>query len=213
MKNEIKILTTLFILILFLFGNVSAIKLESEKKEEVIISQETDFPLYDVNINDYEPNGNLEITVDIKEIRALDTIDTTSDPDFCVVLTVNDEEFKSDIWHDQKYISDAWSKTVDVPDNEENVSINIQLWDWNKFIDKQCDISMNTQRDPFKKDIDLIYSVKTGHWRGDDYIDHKNLSYQLFVKFVFENAVGFLFLAILNFVQIRFQFDLDSPSN
>ena len=46
---------------------------------------------------DLDPLVDLEVTVTIKEIRALDKIDRYSDPDFYVKVFINDEKFKSEI--------------------------------------------------------------------------------------------------------------------
>jgi len=108
----------------------------------------------------------------VKEIRALDKIDFFSDPDFYVKVFINDKKYESPCWENQKYVKEEWSTgPVDVPDDEQNVSIKIQLWDKNDFIDKLCDISSNVdQRLKDQKDIDLIYNLRSGHWRGEDFI-------------------------------------------
>ena len=117
------------------------------------------------------------VTVTIKEIRALDKIDLFSDPDFFVKVFINDFEDTSDIWYNQKYVNETWSVTQDVPNDEENVSIKIQLWDWNLLRDKLCDISGNSRSDPNSYDVELVYSLKTGHWRGDDSIDPQSIQF------------------------------------
>lgn len=125
-------------------------------------------------VNDFDPLVDIEITVTIKEIRALDIIDLTSDPDFYVKVFINDEEFVSPVWHDQKYVSgdgEVWHVTTDVPDDKADVDIKIQLWDKNLGIDKFCDISQNVDQvysDLY--DVDLTYDLKSGHWQGEDYI-------------------------------------------
>jgi hypothetical protein len=120
--------------------------------------------------NDLDPLVDLKVTVTIKEIRAFDEIDRFSDPDFYVKLFINEEEFTSGTWHNQKIVYDEWSKTVDVPDDVEHVNITIQLWDWNLGKDKLCDIAKNDNSDPLKRDITVYYSLKSGHWTGDDEI-------------------------------------------
>lgn len=118
--------------------------------------------------DDIDPLINLELTVTIKEIRAFDRIDLFNDPDFYVKLFVNDEEFTSKVWHNQKYVKEEWQKTVDVPDNVEYVNITIQLWDKNLILDKKCDIARNDNDNTNRYDITVYYSLKTGHWSGDD---------------------------------------------
>jgi len=133
----------------------------------------------DVNHNnilgdeDFDPLVDLEVTVEIKKIRSLEKfdqqiptiekIDLNSDPDFYVKIFINDQEFISDVWADTKYLYDiGWCATSDVPDNIEFVDIRIQLWDKNSPKDRLCDISKNGL------DVNLKYSLKTGHWTGDD---------------------------------------------
>jgi len=123
------------------------------------------------NLPPLDDKTDYKITFTLKEIRAFDKIDIIGDPDFYVKIFVNDEQFKSKIWYNQKYVNETWSITVDIPDNTENVTIKIQLWDWNPGLDKLCDICCiydNSFLD--KRDVDIIYDLKTGHWIGDDFI-------------------------------------------
>ncbi len=124
---------------------------------------------------DFDPLVDVEVTVDIQKIRAFDKhdpqvfrrsfIDRTSDPDFYVKLLINDQEFTSNIWMDSKYIYNPdFSATINVPDDEEIVTVTIQLWDWNEDGDVLCDIG--NQND----DVTILYSIKTGRWTGDDYL-------------------------------------------
>ena len=127
-----------------------------------------------VEMADLDPLVDLTVTVEIDEIRALDKIDKNSDPDFYVKIYIDDHEYVSPVWHNMKYVKQKWSVTHNVPDDVENVTIKIQLWDWNPGLDKLCDISRdydmgNHEND---RDIDLIYSLKTGHWVGEDYVEH-----------------------------------------
>jgi hypothetical protein len=123
--------------------------------------------------DDFDPLVDLEVTVEIKKIRSFDKldqqipsiefIDLTSDPDFYVKVFINDDEFVSDVWPDTKYLYDIdWKATSNVPDNIEFVDIKIELWDQDSPNDKKCDISKNGL------DVQLQYSLKTGHWTGDD---------------------------------------------
>lgn len=124
---------------------------------------------------DYDPLLNIEVTVEINEIRALDIIDKNNDPDFYLKIFINGEEFKSPIWRNEKYLSNLnWSCTLDVPDDQEFVEVIIQLWDWNLGRDTLCDIAYNDNGNPDRKDLTLYYSIKTGHWFGDDmvYVPH-----------------------------------------
>ena len=136
--------------------------------------------LFDTS-EDIDPLIDLKITITIKEIRALDDIDILGYPDFYVKVFVNNEEFDSGVWHNQKYIEYPWPiGPIDVSDYEENVSIKIQLWDWNHGKDKLCDInSIYDQNYVDKHDLELVYSLKTGHWYGDDFNYPSNMYYDL----------------------------------
>ena len=131
--------------------------------------------------DDLDPLVDIEITVDIQKIRSLEKHDTQvnriekidwfSDPDFYVKVIINGEEFISDVWKNTKYVYEPnFSPTLNVPDDIEIVNITIQLWDWNIGLDRRCDISTaysdEGYRDSF--DVELQYSLKTGHWTGDD---------------------------------------------
>lgn len=123
---------------------------------------------------DLDPLVDLQLTVEINKIRAFDIIDKNSDPDFYVKVFINDNEFRSPIWKNTKYVENPeWSTTYDVPDDNENVTIKIQLWDWNIGIDRLCDIAPDNQ-EMRVKDIELIYNLRIGHWYGDDYTDKES---------------------------------------
>ena len=128
------------------------------------------------NLDDLDPLVDLEVTVEIQAIRSLqkfeypniktlEIIDWTSDPDFFVKVYISGQEFESDVWENTKFIYNPnFSPTLNVPDDEEFVDIKIQLWDWNPSRNKLCDIGDDGS------DIELTYSLKTGHWSGDDEI-------------------------------------------
>jgi hypothetical protein len=159
----INVILVLFVTVLFLFPASANTK---------VFDQTLEF----LGKEDLDPLVDIEVTVEIQAIRSLqkfeipnpktlEAIDWLGDPDFFVKVFINDQEFVSDIWHDTKYIYNPnFSPTLDVPDDEEFVNIKIQLYDWNSFGNRLCDISANG------KDVDLTYSLKTGHWTGDDMI-------------------------------------------
>ena len=165
MKRHIKVIISYSLLVIFFISSAAAIQITSENSISTPLFYEDDFdPLVDV-----------EVTVEIQTIRSFDKyerqlhkreyIDFIGDPDLYVKIIINDEEFTSDIWQDTKYIySTPFSATLNVPDDQEFVDIIIQLWDWNKNGDKLCDIGNEND------DANLIYSIKTGHWTGDDEI-------------------------------------------
>jgi len=132
--------------------------------------------------DDLDPLVDIMVTIDINTIRILEKtnfglfpinkIDLISDPDFFVKIIVNNQEFVSETWENTKYLYDTpFSVTVDVPDEQEIVNITIQLWDANPSLDVLCDISNNWGTYDENLDVDLEYSVKTGSWSGDDFVN------------------------------------------
>ncbi len=122
---------------------------------------------------DFDPLLNVVVTVEIKELRALDPIDRLSDPDLYVKVYINDQEYISPVWQDTVHVtSPDWSATSDVPDDKENVTVRIEVWDKNVGLDKQCDIGWD---DTYKntKHIEVIYNIRSGHWYGGDYTDNE----------------------------------------
>ena len=169
MKINIKKIICFMILGLFLIStNALAMKIAKNETELKIIK--------DTNDN-YDPLVNLKVTVKINEIRTLDKIDMLSDPDFYVKVFIDDQVYTSETWNNQKYVKPNWSATCDVNDYKDYVNIRIQLWDANPGRDTLCDISQNVgQVYPRSYDVDLNYSLKTGHWDGEDFI-HPNSVY------------------------------------
>jgi len=129
--------------------------------------------------DDFDPLVDIVVTVEIQKIRSLETdtffglpvdkIDFVSDPDFYVKVLINGQELISPVWEDQKYVYEPkWLATLNVPDDVEFVNITIQLWDANLGTDTLCDISDNDETYPGTRDITVFYSIKSGHWYGDD---------------------------------------------
>ena len=145
--------------------------------------QHNDVPFTRTLSEDFDPLVDVVVTVEIKKIRSLETrylgrtldkIDAFSDPDFYVKVFINGEEFTSPVWKNQKYVYDPdWSASLNVPDDQEFVNITIQLWDADPMGDMLCDIDNNYDNYSGSFDLDLLYSIKTGHWFGDDYISHE----------------------------------------
>jgi hypothetical protein len=154
-----KILTIICFLVFFLnLIIISAANIDANKEVNPLAFE------------DFDPLVDIEITIDILEIRALDKIDLFSDPDFFIKVIINDEEFTSDVFFDKKYLYDCFSVTKDVPDDEEFVKITIQLWDYNPLRNKLCDISERKNTGKTGYDLTVFYNIKTGRWSGDDYI-------------------------------------------
>ena len=173
--NIHKRIVCLLMIGIFLFSlNVSAVK-TSQTTTNDVTKNNTDASNYSTQTSslngnaDLDPLVDLEVTVTIKEIRALDKIDDIGQADFFVVVFINDEKFKSDVWWNQNDVKEPWSAKLNVPDEEENVSIKIRLWDWNLGLSRICDISDNSGSLLNIYDVDLVYNLRTAHWTGDDY--------------------------------------------
>lgn len=147
-------------------------KSSSENKEIIVSEIGINMFTQSSEGEDLDPLIDLEVTVTIKEIRAFDKIDKFSDPDFYVKVFINGEEGpKCGVWHNQKYVKDddfIYRFTKNVADDVEFVEIIIQLWDWNYGLDKLCDIASNNNENTNRHDITVLYSLKSGHWFGDD---------------------------------------------
>lgn len=170
---KIKINKTTFItllIVLLVTTNVAALNISNTNTNEIENNTDSNnIKSFFTNYKeDLDPLIDLKITVTIKEIRAFDPIDLFTDPDFYVKVFVNDQEFTSEVSPNKKYVTDDWSITTDVPDDEEFVNITIQLWDKNYVFDRMCDIEKNDNQNTNRKDITVYYSLKTGHWYGDD---------------------------------------------
>ena len=127
------------------------------------------------SLTDFDPLVDVSVTVDIHTIRFLciDELKTSTkrvgianNPSFYVKVFINEVEFTSTVWIDTKYIYDpGWSATLNVPDDQEFVTINLQLWS-----DESEDVPYDLGSDLENYDVTLLYSIKTGHWTGDDSI-------------------------------------------
>jgi len=126
-----------------------------------------------LNCTDFNPlDDNIIVTVTIKEIRALKTIDILSNPDFYVKITINDKEFISDIWQNMMYVENPdWSASYEVPKDNEFVNVTIALWDKNNGMDRLCDISPDSGNFTQARTADLTYSIATGIWWGGGSLD------------------------------------------
>ncbi len=140
---------------------------------------------------DLDPLVDVEVTVEIQAIRYLETelsssfeelspgftplrdlvnrfcrsmINNDDDPNFYLKVFINNKEFTSDIWTDSSYVYETWSATLNVPDDQEFVDVQIQLWNSQDGDNIACDISRN----PENYEAELMYNIKTGKWNGDD---------------------------------------------
>jgi hypothetical protein len=181
MKNNMKKLMCLMLATIFLIStNVFASKTTNnlvQNDNEVSKVNEYLFENYNVQTTsseqgDIDPLVDLAVTVTIKEIRAFDKINPVNNPNFYVKVLINGVEHTSPIRYNEKYVKSNWSITQDVPDDKEFVNITIQLWSKSLGGSILCDISPNEVDNNYMDDytVDLMYSLKSAHWTGDDYI-------------------------------------------
>ncbi len=115
-------------------------------------------------IEDFDPLVDIEVTIDIISIRVLDENISPSKSIFFVKVIINSEEFSSPVWNDSPSLYDIhWKATLNVPDDKEFVNVTIQLWG-----DETEDIPYDISGKHDRYDVTLLYSIKTGHWTGDD---------------------------------------------
>jgi len=119
---------------------------------------------------DFDPQVDINVTVDILAIRALDKIDLLTDSDFFVKVFINDAEFTSPTWIDTNYLYNCYTVTADVPDETEFVDVTIQLWENDEEKNSLCDISKSPNRNGTGLDVHMQYDVRIGRWSGDNNI-------------------------------------------
>lgn len=146
----------------------------------LLSSKELNFP----QNSDFDPLVDISVTVKIQKIRSFDKydwqmrsrefVDDHSDPDFYVIVSIDEEKSVSPVWKNTKSIySVNWSATSNVADDKENVAVQIQLWDQKDddyTEDRLCDISADIGSSIEGYTVDLVYNIKTGHWTGEDTI-------------------------------------------
>lgn len=146
----------------------------------------------------FDPLVDIEVTVKIKTIRYFEdaTSQSTKDisnakkrldlfeekinwhlnknriihdkPNMYVKVFINDVEFISPVYPDTYYVYDPeFSATLNVPNDVEFVYITIQLWHSGENCEKILDISPA----PDTYEANIVYSIATGHWTGDNYVD------------------------------------------
>jgi hypothetical protein len=168
MKNVAKLACTLVVLCI-LIAPTTGLSQITKSVGSVVSFHDTYFTVpYMV---DYDPLvEKINVTVTIQKIRALDTIDILSDPNFYVKISINDNTFKSDIWRGMKYVEEPnWAASCEVPKDTELVDIVIELWDENQFGGSQlCDISPEIGTPKQCHTAEITYSIATGLWCGDD---------------------------------------------
>jgi len=170
-KKNLKLICTFVVLVIMVLPTSAIAKQKqlvtfTTQSKETYNSQINRNVIIPLNCTDFDPlDDNIIVTVTIKEIRALKTIDILSNPDFYVKITINDKEFISDIWQNMMYVENPnWSASYEVPKDNEFVNVTIALWDKNNGMDRLCDISPDSGNFTQARIADLTYSIATGIW-------------------------------------------------
>jgi hypothetical protein len=168
MNKQIRLIFSCGIVILF---SLSTINIANADNQFLNTSKE-----------DFDPLVDIEVTVTIHSIRSLEKqdkqlfkrefIDLIKGPDFYIKIFINGNEFTSKTWENTKYLYNIdFSATYNVPDDNENVDVIIQLWDAPDGIHNRprlCDISPDEGITADSYDVELVYNILNGHWTGDD---------------------------------------------
>jgi hypothetical protein len=102
---------------------------------------------------------------------------SSSDPGFYVKLYIDNQEFVSPQYNNKYIYEPEWEVTCNVDDEKEFVDIKIQLYNSQSLDQKSdilYDISPDYEVNDDSYDAELTYSIKTGHWSGDDYISDES---------------------------------------
>jgi len=149
-NNILRNLTIFLIITIFIFSSIN--------KYDIVRAE-----MQTIHILDYDPLVDINLTIEIITIRGFVESNNTINPDFSIILKINDEQFLSPIWNDSRYLYDInWTISKDVPDDVAKVNIEIQLLD----NDTPCDIGGSL----YGNTAELIYDIRTNHWNGDDFI-------------------------------------------
>jgi hypothetical protein len=178
MKKSVKILCVLVVLATMVLPTSALTKqnqpITFTKQSKVFDSPKIGYNIITpVNSSDFDPlDENIIVTVTINEIRALQKIDARPNPNFYIKVKINDNEFMSDVWQNMKYVENPnWSASCMVPKDREFVNITIELWSKNSSgADQMYDISPKSGTTAEGRRVQLIYSIATGIWWGDDYL-------------------------------------------
>ena len=151
------------------------------------INIDTDYDNVNDNV-DIDPLVDLEVTVKISEILALEDVDpdnwwTHNPADFYLRVMIYDTWFQSAgdyIELDNDHIYPDTEFTKNVPDSVENIYVMIELYDddGSEADDDWCDISVRdtddgdqysaSNTDDDGRRVILTYNLKTSQWSGDD---------------------------------------------
>jgi len=172
-KNSVKLICTLVVLVTMVLPASALAKQQpvtfTKQSMETYNPQVKHTVFTPLAVTDFDPlDPTINVTVSINEIRALKAIELFSNPDFYVKVKINDHVFVSNVWKNMKYVEHPnWSASCEVPKDKELVNITIELWDKKTGL---CDLSQDYGNLRQARTAELIYSIATGIWWGDDYL-------------------------------------------
>lgn len=122
---------------------------------------------------DYDPLTDLSISMTISEIHQIDKADGIGNPeslgDLYVCVRISSGSYSDYRCTDiplevnERHLYPSWGETYNVPDDNRNVDVEIELWDWEpSWGDTKMDISIDGDT------VDIVFDLKTGQWSGED---------------------------------------------
>ena len=119
-------------------------------------------------IEDFDPLVNIEVIFRIDRIRKID-FERNEKPLLAMTIDIDGNVYEIGYWEGID-VYPRWRHIQDVDDGKENVIIKIRLFEIRGNEKIQCDISPRDGEYSEGKTLKLIYSLKNGSWRGDDWL-------------------------------------------
>ncbi|HDN51379.1 MAG TPA: hypothetical protein ENG06_06375 [Thermoplasmatales archaeon] len=127
---------------------------------------------HEIVIDDYDPTTDIEIIFRIDRIRKVD-FEYGEEPVVAMDFTIDGKTTrKVGPWGGIDTYP-RWRYIQDVNDSKEYVIITVKMYEMNGGAEIPCDISPRTG-DYTGTILHLNYSLKTGTWRGDDFLKDEN---------------------------------------
>jgi len=120
---------------------------------------------------DVDPLVDLEVSVFVDRVRALDSVDVGSGADFYMTVVFNGVVAQT--LYDGKDSDDirpGWEFVYSADDSSPFVSVQFQLWDKDTASDDLCDIDRTSDG----KTLEVSYNLRYGTWTGEDHIGDSN---------------------------------------
>lgn len=119
-------------------------------------------------IKDFDPLVDIEIIFRIDRIRKID-FERNEEPLLALKISIDGESYMVGKWKGID-VYPRWRHLQNVDDEKEMVDIEIQLFEIHGEEKILCDISPRKGEYSEGKTLKLLYSLKNGSWRGDDWL-------------------------------------------